>query len=520
MTRSAVREVSRGSFYLGLEQLTIIVGGVFYSIIVLRMLGPAMYGILSLGQAAIGIAGVLTTNIESYLERFVAEYDASGKGGVLRRLITRVLATKVFLAVIVMALVIVLADPISRAYKYGELRRLLPVLAPLVMLEGASWALRVSLFGLQRFRSIWIVSLMNNVLKLAILVVLWTRHEGVVALVCALVAVQLVTVAVQGILAVRYLPPSTGPDSEVPSHRKIWQYVLPLLGGRVFFLSGQYLNRMILGALMPAKELGLASFALQTLERFIALAGVVPNALLPTLSRLHGEKRHDAIEMVVTEGYRLVTALSVAMAAGIVCLAREAVVITGGHEYLGAVIPLEILSLVPLFRTMQQPLNMSFYTYEKTRTVFWLAGLKFAVEPLLYPLLIPRFNVAGVAMASLLSSVAVFFPTTFIADRLFPSTAKVRRVQTLKAWAIAGATVAASLAVHTFAEPWPRMAMRIGILVASLAILIAIGRIVRGDDLRSIASATRRPRAERALQTTAGWLDRVQGRVGRVTISG
>lgn len=520
MTQSAVREVSRGGFYLGLEQLTIIVGGVLYSIVVFRMLGPATYGILSLGQAAIGLASVLTTNMESYLERFVAEFMANGMGGVLRRLVSRVLTTKVFLAIVAMVLVIVLADPIARAYKYGELRRLLPVLTPLVLLEGLSWPLRVTLFGLQRYRAIWVVSLVTNVLKIAIVLVLWMLHEGVVALVCGLVAVQLVTVLVLGALLLRYLPPSSGPDSSVPTHKRIWQYVLPLLGGRVFFLSGQHLNRMILGALLPARDLGLASFALVTLERFIALAGAVPNALLPTLSRLRGEKRPEAIETVVTEGYRLVTALAVAMMAGIICLAREAVLITGGPEYLGAVLPLQILALVPLFRTMQQPLNMSFYTYEKTKTVFWLAGLKFAVEPLLYPLLIPRLGIAGVAIASLLSSVVVFGPTSFIADRLFPSTAGTRRTETLKAWGIGAIVGVAAWAAHLLAEPWPGMAVRIAILVGGLAILLLIGRTVRGDDLRSLARELRRPRAERALHATAGWLDRIQGKAARAEIAG
>jgi O-antigen/teichoic acid export membrane protein len=208
------------------------------------------------------------------------------------------------------------------------------------------------------------------------------------------------------------------------------------------------------------------------------------------------------------------------MMAGILCLAREAMLISGGPEYLGAVLPLEILSLVPLFRTMQQPLNMSFYTYEKTRTVFWLAGLKFAVEPLLYPLLIPRFGVSGVAISSLLSSVVVFGPTSYIADRLFPATAGLRRAQTLKAWTIAGVTSVAFLATHRLAEPWPRMAVRIVILAGALALLLFVGRMVRGEDLRSLARVTRRARAERALQTTATWLDRVQGRVRRATIAG
>ena len=46
--------------------------------------------------------------------------------------------------------------------------------------------LRTSLFGLQRFRSIWIVALANNLLKVAVVFALWRMDEGVVALVVGL----------------------------------------------------------------------------------------------------------------------------------------------------------------------------------------------------------------------------------------------------------------------------------------------------------------------------------------------
>ena len=512
MSQSAVREVSRGSFYLGLEQVTMIVGGVLYSIVVLRMLGPATYGILTLGQAAIGLAGVLTTNIETYIERFVAEFDARGMGSILRPLVRKILATKALLAVAAGLLVVLLADPIARAYGYRDLRRLLPVLAPLVLLEGAYMVLRTTLFGLQRFRSIWMIALANNLMKLVVVIALWRMHEGVVALVGGIVLVQALTVGGLAALCIRFLPRDAADRAEVPTHRRIWGYVLPLFGARAFFLSGQHLNRMILGKLLSATDLGLASFALMTLERFIALAGSVSNALLPTLSRLRGEGREETIEHVVTEGYRLVAGLSVAMTIGIFCLAREVTLITGGGEFVGAILPLQVLSLIPLFRTMQQPVNMSFYTYEKTRTVFWLAGLKFAVEPVLYPLLIPRFGVTGVAVSSLLSSVVVFGPTLRIADRLFPRTIGARRRSTLAAWAIGAAVILGGSAVARVNEPWPGLAVRLLILLAGLSAIVLLTRTVRGDDLRRLAVASRRARPGRILVAAAGLLDRIHGR--------
>jgi O-antigen/teichoic acid export membrane protein len=512
--KSTVREVSRGGFYLTLEQLTIVVGGVLYSIIVLRMLGPATYGILNLGQAAIGIAGILTTNVESYLERFVAEFHARGQGGILRPLVRKILATKTLLGLVAGLLVILLADVIADLYGYRDLRRLVPALAPLVVLEGAYLVLRTSLFGLQRFRRIWLVALVNNVLKLVVVFVLWRMNEGVVALVVGLVAVQAVTVALLLVLALRFLPrrdPAAGP---APPHRAIWSYVLPLFGARIFYLSGQHLNRLILGVLLSAYDLGLASFALMTVERFIHLAGAVPTALLPSLSRLRGENQHDSIEQVVTGGYRLVAALAFALSAAIFCLAREAVWITGGSAFLAAVVPLQILALVPLFRTMQQPLTMSFYTYEKTRAVFWLAGLKFAVEPLAYPLLIPRFGVAGVAIASVVSSVVVFGPATRLADHLFPATAALRRRATWRTWGIGIAVLVVGWASHRLAEPWPGLPVRVALLVAALGGIVGTGMIV-GDDLRRLGRASRRPRAARVLDWIASRLDRVPGFVPR-----
>jgi O-antigen/teichoic acid export membrane protein len=323
--------------------------------------------------------------------------------------------------------------------------------------------------------------------------------------------VQAVTVAGLVILVLRYLPRGEAPAEEAPAHRAIWAYVLPLFGARIFYLSGQHLNRLILGILLSAHDLGLAAFALMTIERFIHLAGAVPTALLPSLSRLRGENQHRSIEEVVTEGYRLVAALALALSAGIFCFAREAVWITGGREFLGAILPLQILALVPLFRTMQQPLTMSFYTYERTRPVFWLAGLKFVVEPLAYPLLIPKLGVAGVAAASLLSSVIVFGPMTRLANQLFPRTADARRRATWKAWAIGIGVLALGWAIHRLGEPWPGLPARAVLYLATAGAILGTG-MIGPEDLRRVARASRRPRAARILDGIAGRLDQILGR--------
>ena len=41
-----LKNVSRGSFYLTVEQLSVVVSGLLYSVVVLRWLGPGWFGTL------------------------------------------------------------------------------------------------------------------------------------------------------------------------------------------------------------------------------------------------------------------------------------------------------------------------------------------------------------------------------------------------------------------------------------------------------------------------------------------
>jgi len=204
--------------------------------------------------------------------------------------------------------------------------------------------------------------------------------------------------------------------------------------------------------------------------------------------------------------------MALLLMAGTYCLARETVWITGGGEFLPAVVPLQILALTPLFRTMQQPLTMCFYTYERTKIVFWLAAIKFAVEPLAYPLLIPRLGVSGAALASLLSSVVVFGPSVYLADRILPQTASLRHRATAIVWSIGVFVAIAGWFAGRIRPYWPDLAARLLLTAAALAAILFLGRLIRGDDLRRFAEASRRGRVARLMGPVAGWLDRAQKR--------
>src|SRR5215510_1826182 len=77
--------VSRGGFYITVEQMAGLVSGIVYTVVVLRWLGPYAYGVLALAMALAGLATIGAGNFEMFLERYAAEYQARGEYATLAR---------------------------------------------------------------------------------------------------------------------------------------------------------------------------------------------------------------------------------------------------------------------------------------------------------------------------------------------------------------------------------------------------------------------------------------------------
>ncbi|MBU1701251.1 MAG: flippase [Candidatus Eisenbacteria bacterium] len=516
MERSTLRDISRGSLYLGLEQLTQVIFGTLYSMAILRLLGPSLYGILSLGLAVAGMAGIATLNLDSYLERFVAEFQASGRSHILRTLVGKILAVKGSLGVGGIFAVTLLAGVLTRFYEKPELAAVLPAVAWMIFLEACYVVFRATLFGLQRFKLIWILALVSNISKMVMVGLVAAFHGGLVELAWGLIgAVGLMTITA-GFLVWRLLPPGEKkPEDPPPAFREIWRYVLPLLGARSFFMAGQHLTRAILGAFLGSRELGLISFAIVTTERFVGLAYAIPISLLPSMSRLRGLKDHAGIEKILVAGFRITSALALIFSVVLFTLAREIIVVLGGFDYMDAMVALQVMSLVFLFRTLNQPFNVTFYTFEKTRIVFWLAGVKLVVELGLYPVLIPIFGITGVAIASVVSSLVTLIPAMIAVGRIFPETQRARVGVALKTWGTAALLVISAAFVLKYVPLiWPSLLVRINLVLIGLILGIVLMRLIRSEDFARLRAEIQSPTQQKILAGMEALLERAEGAMG------
>lgn len=506
--------VSRGAFFLALEKTAALLSGIAYFALMLRWLGPTKYGILTLALAIVGLASLATGNFEVFLERFAAEYQARGRLRDLARAHRLALGIKLALGVTASLVVVGIAPLLAHHFETPELALLLPLLTLIVATDGLATTGRSMLFGLQRFEWVSFLSLAFHIAKTVLVGVLWWMLKGLVAMAVGLsllTALQAVVMSVAAFLALRYaraderLKAAELPGSEAPAIgrrelvRHMLAYSLPLLGARTAFLSGQNLGKVVLGKVLDATQLGYYSFAFQTLERFVELSQTLPTALLPSLTHLVTRAERERLGNVFNQAFRLIQGFAYLLSFVLFVYARELTLWVGSPLFAPAIPVLQILALVPIVRTAQQPLTMLFQALKRPDVVMWLAFAKFGAELSCYFLIVPRLGTIGAGWANLIGATVAYAGATMFASRLLPEGARERAAAFLRGAALVVPAMALAWWVDHALAWTPSLAVRVVLALPGVVGAFALGLVTRYD-LEKLSS----------LPLRAAWLRRLR----------
>ncbi len=432
------QNVSRGAFFLAVEKTAALVSGMMYFALMLRWLGPTNYGMLTLALAITGLASISTGNLEVFLERFAAEYQARRRFDLLYRAHALAVGIKFALGVLASLALLALAPSLATQFDMPQIAVLVPILAVMVATDGLATTGRSLLFGMQRYEWVSGLSIAFHLGKTVMVGVLWWAQQGLVSLAIGLAALAVLQALLFSlaawVLARRTAAmPSSGENTELPGERdgrsllsQMLGYCLPLLGARAAFLSGQNLGKVLLAKVLDATQLGYFTFAFQTIERFVELVYTLPSSLLPSLTHLVAREERERLGYVFEQAFRLVQLAACVVAWVLFAFAPELTLWVGSPLFLPSIGMLHVLALVPIARTAQQPLTMLFQATRRPSIVLTLAMLKLGVELACYVAIVPRLGGMGAAWANLAGAVASYLVALAFAATILPETAAQR----------------------------------------------------------------------------------------------
>ena len=505
------QHVTRGAFFLAIERTAALISGMLYFALLLRWLGPTNYGMLTLALAITGLATIATGNFEVFLERYAAEYQARHRFDLLFRAHALAVTAKLALGVLASAALLAISPQLAVQFEMPPLAVLVPILTVMVATDGLSTTGRSLLFGLQRYEWVSGLSLVFHVAKTLMVGTLWWSQQGLIALASGLAALAVVqALIVSGVAfwlahrasnAPRLLAGVDPLDVAAESRPLVSQmlgYCVPLLGARAAFLSGQNLGKVLLAKVLDATQLGYFTFAFQTIERFVELAYTVPSSLLPSLTHLVARAERERLGYIFDQAFRLVQVAACTVAWCVFAFAPELTLWVGSPLFLPSVGLLQVLALVPIARTAQQPLTMLFQAMRRPGIVFTLAMVKLAVELACYLLIVPRWGGLGAAWANLAGAVVSYVLALVFTSVLLPETSRERSsvvgralVLTLPMLALAALLVPAG--AHTFLS----LAARVLLVLPAVFGFFALRLITRYDLEKLSGLQLRAPLARR-----------------------
>ena len=159
---------------------------------------------------------------------------------------------------------------------------------------------------------------------------------------------------------------------------------------------------LIIGWLGTTEDVGLYSAANRIIQVIYMFPGILALSVLPSLTRFateNPEKMKRAIERIVTLAY----SIAIPTAIGGVILGRQFITATFGASYAPGALSFQILMLTLLVDFPAVILSNVVFAYNRQRNLVVNAAIGGFLNVALDILLIPRFGIAGSAVATLIA---------------------------------------------------------------------------------------------------------------------
>lgn len=395
---STKQTIVKNSFWFALGTTVTKIARAVLIIYVARILGADDYGIFTYAMSLVGIAMIFADlGVTTILTRELSK-DGSDK----RAYLSTAFGVKIGFLFLSIALVAIFGPLVS---KFAEAKSLLLLVATFVALES----LRSFLYAVTRAQNKMQIeaglSVVAEAVVIAVILILFLKNSSAHVLAEAFVFGNLL-----GLLStVFFLRKSLGglfssfkSDLAKDIIRSSWPFAV--MG--VFGALMTNIDSVMLGFWNPPKVLGLYAAAQKPITLLYVLPGFLSISLFPFFSRLVEKARSDTY-LAIEKSVRAASALALPIMLGGLVLAGPLMSVTFGPEYASATLTFQIF-LLTLLVAFPGAVLSDVIVAENRQKVFIKSSAFGALTNVLFNfLLIPKYGIAGSAVATLLAQLVM-----------------------------------------------------------------------------------------------------------------
>lgn len=179
----------------------------------------------------------------------------------------------------------------------------------------------------------------------------------------------------------------------------------------VALLSSLMINMdtVIIGHFRSAAEIGFYAAAQRPVQLFYTIAALISSAVFPALARFakqDGEKFRSTLEKTIAALF----AIGLPLTVGGIILGKEVVQVLFGSQYLPGTFTFQLLLVTVVITFLYGVLVNGIFSYDKQKIFSWAILSGVLVNLILDLILIPRWGIAGSAVATIIAQTTVTIP--------------------------------------------------------------------------------------------------------------
>jgi stage V sporulation protein B len=393
------RKVLKNSIYNSSRVIVSGVGGLIFTIILARLLHPELFGVYHLVLAvAFLVLTFADLGINGTLVRYVS-YTLGKKDETLARSYFLYLGKFKFLLTIIFSLSLaVLAEPLAfHVFHKPALFLPLEIVAIFLFLWSLLDFIDYSFTALQEFKYPTLRHLIYECARLALVPLFVFLGFSVCGALIGLCLSLFLALFVLFYFLIKKHPFLLRGETVRIDRRRILRFLGYLTFGSVAGVVFAYVDSIMLGIFMAVEYVGFYRAGYNIVFAFAGLI-TITNVLFPVFTQIEGAELGNAFKKV----FKYSSLLALPGAVGLIFMAEPIVKVVYGEEYLPAVLPMCVLSLL----IAAAPLNfygVLFNAKEKPEYPARLIIISSVLNVVLNYFLILRFGIMGAAIATVIS---------------------------------------------------------------------------------------------------------------------
>lgn len=427
MDEIVARGMIKNTFYNIFSSIIGRLGGLIFTVLLARMLLPELFGIYSLVLGVVLLMlGFIDQAVNSAIIKYVSEAFNKHQNAKARAYFRFWFNFKLIAAGSLAILLLVFAKPIS-IYIFNKplLKLPLQVGAIYLFISAILTSFIALAYSIKKVRYVLLQELIlqtSKVLLVAFFIILLKSTSVSLVFLALLFSSMISIIFLFNFIKKRYSPLIVGKVVAIDK-RKLLKFFFFLAVIGVTSSIFVHVDTILLGILVPATEfIAFYQVALTIVQSATVLITFSSNVFLPFFTQLKGKALKKEFQRI----FKYAFIVSVPAAFGLIFIAQPFIKLIFGQEYMSAVLPLSMLSLLLIETAAGSLFCAVFLAKDKPQyqmNVFIATSilhviLSFALIKAFAAINI-GYSIIGASIAALISRYFAFFSLAVIADRKF-----------------------------------------------------------------------------------------------------